>query len=500
MLALTACSRILGGDGVGDPTPLPSAAAEPAGRTDPATDPTLARFYRQQLQWSVCGDRMQCAQVTVPVDWGTPDGDTLQLAVLRVQATGTRIGSLLTNPGGPGEGGVAWIKAAASTFGAGVRAAYDIVGWDPRGTGQSAPVRCLGDQQLDAWFASDATPDDPSEVQQATQRAAEFATACQQRSGPAFAHLDTLSTVRDMDVLRATLGDPFLSYYGASYGTYLGAWYAQTFPWRVGRLVLDGAVDPSLTSAQYAQGQALGFSRAVDAYVADCLANSGCPLRGTADDAKTQLRALIDRADQSPLPTASGRQLTQALLTVGLIRGLYSQSYWPTVSRGITQALRGDGTTLLALADSYYERDASGRYGQISIATNPIYCLDHPETRSVDQIGADARRLEQQYPPFGDAIGWGPIGCKVWPVPGVVPAQKLTAQGAAPILVVGTTKDPATPYEWAQSLAGQLASGRLLTRVGQGHTGYRQGNDCIDVAVNKYLVQGTVPAQGATCS
>jgi pimeloyl-ACP methyl ester carboxylesterase len=301
-------------------------------------------------------------------------------------------------------------------------------------------------------------------------------------------------------VLRAALGDTLLSYYGASYGTYYGAWYAQEFPWRVGRLVLDGAVDPSLSSAQYSEGQAMGFARAVRSYVKDCLANDGCPLRGTVEDAYAQLRALLDAADATPLRTASGRELTQSQMATGIARGMYEEGFWPTISRGIAQALRGDGTTLLALSDDYLERDRSGRYGQSLTSYSPIYCLDHPETRSVDEIAAQARELGRKYPPLGDFIGWGPLSCKVWPVPGVVPAQKLTAPGAAPILVVGTTDDPATPYEWSQSLAGQLSSGRLLTRTGQGHVGYRQGNECIDRAVEKYLVQGEVPAENTVCS
>ncbi len=500
LLALTACSRILGGDDVGDPSPLPSVAASPSGDSDPATVPALARFYRQTLQWTACGDGVQCARLTVPVDWARPDGDTLQLAVLRTRAGGNRIGSLLINPGGPGVGGASWVKAAAPTFGGAVRKAYDLVGWDPRGTGQSAPARCLDDRALDVLYRTDATPDDAAEVQELTEQATAFARACAERSGPAFAHLDTLSTVRDMDVLRAALGDAVLSFYGASYGTYYGAWYAQQFPWRVGRLVLDGAVDPSLSSAGYSQGQALGFSRAVRAYIEDCLGQDGCPLRGTVDDAYGQLRGLLERVDQQPLRTASGRELTQSLLATGIARGMYERSYWPTISRGLAQALRGDGTTLLALSDNYLERQPDGRYGQSLTSYNPIYCLDHPETRSVDEIAAQARQLAEQYPPIGDFIGWGALSCKVWPVPAVVPAQKLTAQGAAPILVVGTTGDPATPYEWAQSLAGQLSSGRLLTRVGQGHVGYRQGNTCTDLAVEKYLVQGAVPAEDVSCS
>ena len=500
LIALAGCSGSLGDDGVGDPTPPPSTAASPSGRVDPAMQEQFARFYGQHLEWTSCGGAFQCTKLTVPVDWGRPDGDVLQIAVVRKPATGTRIGSLLINPGGPGVGGASWVKAAAGTFGKALPSAYDLVGWDPRGTGGSAPARCLDDKALDQLYATDATPDDAGEVQQLVEESTEFARACAQHSGPSFAHLDTISNAKDMDVLRAALGDAVLSYYGASYGTYYGAWYAQLFPWRVGRLVLDGAVDPSLSSAQYSQGQAMGFARAVRSYVKNCLANDGCPLRGTVDDAYAQLRSLLEQADQTPLRTATGRGLTQALMATGLARGMYEPSFWPTISRGIAQAMRGDGTTLLALSDDYLERGPDGHYGQSLTSYNPIYCLDHPETRSVDQIAAQAHELGKEYPPLGDFIGWGALACKVWPVPGVVPAQKLTAPGAAPILVVGTTDDPATPYEWAQGLAGQLSSGRLLTRTGQGHVGYRQGNACVDRAVERYLMQGALPPEGTVCS
>jgi pimeloyl-ACP methyl ester carboxylesterase len=499
VFALAGCSSSLGGQGVGDPAPVTASGQAPTGRADPATSPELARFYGQSLAWSSCGDGFECAKVTAPIDWNRPAAGTFKLAVVRAKASGKRLGSLLINPGGPGVGGAGWVKQAAGSFDDALRSAYDLVGWDPRGTGDSSPVTCLSDRQLDAYYATDATPDDAGEVQTLLREQRLFADACKANTGAILGHVDTLSTVHDMDLIRAVLGDKVLSYYGASYGTYLGAWYAQEFPWRVGRLVLDGAVDPSLTSAQYAAGQSLGFSRAVRAYVQDCLAHDGCPLTGTVDDGMTQISALLQEADAAPLPTSSGRTLNQTLMATGLARGMYEQSAWPTVTRAITQAMRGDGTTLLAMSDNYLERDRNGHYAQDMTSYSPIYCLDHPETRTVPQIGDQAVHLEKQYPPLGDFIGWGQTSCQVWPLPGVTPTQRLTAAGAQPILVVGTTDDPATPYEWAKSLASQLSSGRLLTRQGQGHAAYRQGNECIDAAIDRYLVQGKVPKQGTAC-
>jgi pimeloyl-ACP methyl ester carboxylesterase len=302
-----------------------------------------------------------------------------------------------------------------------------------------------------------------------------------------------------MDVLRAVLGDSTLSYFGASYGTFLGAWYAEEFPWRVGRLVLDGAVDPSLDSQGYLDGQAMGFARGLQAYLTWCLSTQGCPLRGTADDAKNQLDDLVTRSDVQALRTSSGRQLTQALLITGVVQGMYSQAIWPQLNEALTRALQGDGSGLLALADEYNERGEDGQYGQTLQATGPIYCLDHPEKRTIAQIATDAADLGRRYPPLGDSIGWSGIGCAEWPIPAVISPHRLTAQGAAPILVVGTTGDPATPYEWAKALATQLSSGRLLTRRGFGHTAYFEGDSCIDTAVEKYLLTGVLPADGTTC-
>ena len=468
---------------------------------DPAKDPAFAAFYGQKPAWSGCGDGLDCTKVTVPVDWAAPSGATFQLAVIRHRATGKKIGSLFTNPGGPGVSGVKDLKErVVPEFGPALQSAFDLVSWDPRGIGGSSPVSCLPNSALDHFFSEDATPDTPAEVSQFVEDQKAFAAACQANTGPLLRHIDTISTAKDMDVLRAIVGDDVFSYVGASNGTFLGAWYAQLFPWRVGRMVLDGVVDPSLTGAQLAEGQAMGFARALQSYVDDCLKNRGCPLKGTRADAYAQLAQLLDRADSAPLRTSGVRPLTQALMTTGITYGLYSQQLWPALSKGLTEAFRGDGTTLLLLADLYAERDKQGTYDLLLQAYYAIDCLDHAETRSLDAIAADSARLRAKYPPFGDTLGWGQVVCDVWPYPAVVPAERITANGAKPILVVGTTDDPATPYEWATSLASQLSSGRLLTRKGQGHTAYQAGSACTDAALAHYLVSGTLPAAGTVCS
>lgn len=481
-------------------SPLPTTVSSPV--EDPSARPELARFYRQQIAWSGCGEGFQCARVTVPVDWAKPAGGTIQLAAKQLPASGRRIGSLLVNPGGPGVSGLDFVDQARQQFGEPVRRVFDVVGWDPRGVGHSAPVECYDVAQTDRFIAGDPTPDTPAEVNALVAAGRDLGENCRRKTGALLGHVDTISTVKDMDVLRAVLGDEQLSYYGASYGTFMGAWYAQEFPWRVGRLVLDGAIDPALTMDEYATGQAKGFYRGLRAFVADCQAKSRCPLRGTVDEGIAQLDRLIQTADRNPLRTgdASGRKLTESLFLVGVAMAMYLDQLWPTLVRGLTEATRGDGNTLLSLADFYYERDDPLAYTRTLGANAAIYCLDHPESGTIDQAAALADTLQQKYPPQGRAMGWGVVSCNQWPVKAVLKPQRLTAEGAAPIIVVGTTGDPATPYEWAQGLASQLSSGRLLTWQGSGHTAYGQASDCVVRVVESYLVAGVVPDRDTTCT
>jgi pimeloyl-ACP methyl ester carboxylesterase len=503
LLALSSCTfpSSTGRGANAETTPLPTASAPPAGMTDPATAPQFASFYSQQVGWSSCDDGFQCARVKVPLDWAKPAGATIELAVIRLPASGSRkLGSLVVNPGGPGASGITYAKAARQVFGENILRNYDVVGWDPRGVGQSDPVECLPDAQLDTYLAADATPDTPAEVQSAVADTKRFAQACVNRTGKLIKHVDTISTAKDLDVLRAVTGDSVLTYHGASYGTYIGAWYAQLFPWRVGRLVLDGAVDPSSSSAQYVAGQAAGFSRALRAFVTDCQDQGDCPLRGSVDDGLAQLGTLVSRVDSTPLRTDDPkRPLTQSLMLTGIAQALYSQSLWPSLTIGLNRALGGDGTALLQLADTYTERGPNGHYGQTLDANPAIFCLDVPETRTPAEIGSAAAALQSQYPPLGGTIGWGALSCSQWPYKAVVPRQKLTAQGAAPILVLGTVDDPATPYEWAKALSSQLSSGRLLTWQGTVHTAYNQGSSCVDSKVESYYLTGSLPAAGTVC-
>lgn len=307
-----------------------------------------------------------------------------------------------------------------------------------------------------------------------------------------------------MDILRAVLGDRRLTYVGASYGTFLGATYAGLFPDRVGRLVLDGAMDPSLSARRLSLDQTAGFETAFDAFAKDCVRQPDCPL-GTEESAVGRnLKAFFDRLDTSPIPTgdADGRKLGEALATTGVIAAMYDESTWQQLRESLTSAMRGkDGAGLLLLADSYYERDAHGRYSNLMYANAAVNCLDLPAAYATpDQVREALPSFEKASPVFGEVMAWSSLGCAYWPVRPTGEAHRIEAKGAAPIVVVGTTRDPATPYRWARSLSDQLSSARLLTYEGDGHTAYGRGSECIDDTINAYLLRGTPPVAGKRCS
>jgi len=496
-LLLTGCSLL--GSGDPDPRPVGTAAAVEG---DPAQDPALSGFYDQDLEWADCSGGFRCTRLVVPVDYDDPTGEAIALSVVQLRTTATgddRLGSIVLNPGGPGASGVEYARSAANVTSDAVRAHFDVVGFDPRGVGGSAPLQCLDDAGVDTFLTTDPTPDDPAEVAALTEQATLLGQGCE-AAGELAAHVDTRSVARDADVLRAALGDDRLNYLGKSYGTYLGAVYAEQFPQRVGRFVLDGAIDPALTSEQVNAGQAAGFEVALRAYVADCLQGEGCPLTGSVDDGVQQVRDWLDSLDAAPLPTATGRPLVQGLGYFALAYPLYSRSFWPTLTTALTAALRGDGSEMLALADAYAARRPDGTYADNSATViSAVNCLDRDDAQPLEQLQGTVGEFEAASPTFGGFLAWGGITCTTWPLPAVSTPHPVSAEGAGPILVVGTTRDPATPYAWAQSLAAELSSGRLLTYDGDGHTAYRTGSACVDDAVDAYLVAGEEPDEGTEC-
>ncbi|MEV7940703.1 alpha/beta hydrolase [Kitasatospora sp. NPDC088264] len=486
-------------------TPLePLPAAVPAG---------LAPYYAQRLDWQPCDGGFECTAFRVPLDYDRPGDGDLTLVAARATAVpagsgskegagGGRLGSLLLNPGGPGGSAVEYLEATARTYDSGVRARYDLVGLDPRGVGRSNPVTCLSGDRMDAYTAVDLTPGDQHGIDALVAADKEFAEGCRQRAGAALGHLGTVEAARDMDVLRALLGDERLNYVGKSYGTFLGATYAGLFPGRVGRLVLDGAVDPSLDSVTGNRTQAGGFETAWAAFAKDCAKHEDCPLGRTEQQIGEQLTALLATVQASPLPsTDHDRRLTEAQATTGVIQAMYADFLWPKLRTALTDAKAGDGTSLLRLSDSYYGREADGSYPNLMFANTAVNCLDLPAPfAGPEDVQRAVPDFEQASPHFGRDMAWMALACTYWPVRATGTAHTIRAAGAAPIVVVGTTRDPATPYAWAQALAGQLESGRLLTYDGDGHTAYAHHDACVDGAVNRYLLAGEAPEPGARCT
>jgi pimeloyl-ACP methyl ester carboxylesterase len=470
---------------------------------DPAA---LKKYYAQKLKWRECGvPGFQCATMKAPLDYAKPDGPRIDLAVARKKATGPgeRLGSLMVNPGGPGGSAIGYLQAYAGIgYPAPVRAQYDMVAVDPRGVARSEPVECLSGKEMDAYTQIDQTPDDQAETTKLTQSFEKFAQGCQRRSGTILPHVSTVETARDMDVFRAVLGDAKLSYVGASYGTFLGATYAELFPGRTGRLVLDGAMDPSLPARELNRDQTAGFETAFRSFAEDCVKQADCPLgTTTAAEASTRMRAFFTDLDARPVPTGGSRALGESLATTGVIAAMYDESAWPQLREALTRAMNGDGAALLALADSYYERDSDGAYANLMFANSAVNCLDLPPAFTAPhQVTKALPSFEQASPVFGKGLAWASLNCAYWPTRATGSPHRIEAKGAAPIVVVGTTRDPATPYKWAQSLADQLSSGTLLTYNGDGHTAYGRGSDCIDTAINTYLLEGTPPADAKKCS
>jgi pimeloyl-ACP methyl ester carboxylesterase len=478
--------------------------AEPPG-PPPAT---LAGYYAQKLHWQSCNKGFQCARLLVPFDYHRPAWRRFSLPVIRLAATdpAQRIGSLVVNPGGPGGSGISYALQARSEIAAPVRARFDIVGFDPRGVGASEPaIRCLTGPQLDTYFSTNENLTGASHLAPVIAEAKQFARGCERDSGALLPWVGTPNAARDMDVLRAALGDAKLTYLGKSYGTYLGTWYAQLFPSHVRALVLDGAIDPGSSSLRMNIVQGQGFEVALRAFVADCVARVGCPVgRGSVAAGVARIQALVSRATAHPLiNNLSNQRADGALVLNGIATALYSQAYWPTLREALTSALGGDATVLVELANALWERNATGQYTNLADANMAVECLDRPwpsgrGPSALARWRAAAAAAARAAPAFGASIMWGSLPCAYWPVRSA-PQPSIRAAGAPPILVIGNQRDPATPYRWAQALAGDLKSGVLLGWDGNGHTAYMMGSSCVDGLVNRYLVDLAVPRNGTVC-
>ncbi|MGH3483998.1 MAG: alpha/beta hydrolase [Nocardioidaceae bacterium] len=482
-----------------DPTTEPAAETEQSSPAPDSDRSSVAAFHDQTIDWSECGD-FECGSVEVPLDYDDPSGETVELQLKRAPAqSDDPIGTLFINPGGPGGSGQNYVDSFAPQMSSEVLDNYDIIGFDPRGVAESDPLVCLDDAELDELVAFDPDPDTPAEADEARELVRGLGEGCVD-AGELSAHVSTVEVARDLDILRAVVGDPKLTYYGASYGTLIGATYAELFPERVGRFVLDGAIDPALSATELNIQQAAGFQTALEAYIDYCVSSGECPLGSDPQSAMDQLMGFLDGLDQEPLDSGDpDRPLTQSLGFYGIALPLYSEDFWPLLTQGLTAALDGDGSLLLGFADTYLSRTPAGYSDNSAQVIYAVNCLDHPVQLSDQQISDSESRYEQVSPVFGRIFAWSMISCSEWPIQPEQPAPDIDGAGAAPIVVIGTTRDPATPYHWADALAGHLQSGVLVSRDGDGHTGYHMGNDCVDEAIDAYLVDGTVPQDGLSC-
>ncbi|MET3961577.1 pimeloyl-ACP methyl ester carboxylesterase [Marmoricola sp. OAE513] len=477
-------------------TPAPSSTAPL-----PETEPSLDRYYDQKLRWKRCGEN-RCATLKVPMDYTKPDGAEIGIAVLKVPATDekNRVGSLVVNPGGPGGSGTEFAAAGPLQFGNALTRYFDIVGFDPRGVASSDPLACLDTAGLDEVVAFDPDPDNPAEEASMDRLLGRFGQGCLDESGELARHMSTKEAARDMDVLRAALGESKLDYLGSSYGTFLGATYADLFPKNVGRFVLDGAIDPSLSNEKLSLEQGRGFETALRAYIKDCIDAGGCYLGSTVDGGARKVRAFLDDLDAKPLQTGESRELTEGLGMLGIWLPLYVKELWPDLTQALRSAMRtGDGSGLLGLADRYTARGPKGFRDNSMEALYAVNCLDHNDYIATKDVAARFPEFEKASPTFGRAFAYSLATCSNWPIRSGQRTVALHAKGAPPIVVIGTTRDPATPLVWAQALAAQLDSGQLITRDGDGHTGFGRGNSCVDDAVEKWLISGDRPQVDLKC-
>lgn len=481
------------------------AEARPGVTREPDTsgvDGDLLPYYSQTVEWASCDGGFECATVSAPLDWNDPSAAEIDLALVRLPAQGSEVeGSLLTNPGGPGSSGVSFVKENVDyAFGTPLQDSFDIVGFDPRGVGESTAVTCYDAADMDAYLfdlPENARGSEAWEQERIDANAA-FAQACDDNSDGILPFITTEFAARDLDLLRAVLGDSTLNYLGFSYGTFLGATYAKLYPDRVGRMVLDAAVDPSISGLEMGVVQAIGFESALRAYMQSCLDSGDCPLSGTLDDAMADLSTLLASVDRSPLQGSDGRMLGADTLLTAIVLPLYNESSWSALTDVISSVLQGQADYALYVADLYYDREDGAYLSNSTEAFRAYNCMDYPLDASEADNDAAEERIREEAPTI--APYWiGPDPCEDWPYEATGVREPITADGAAPILVVGTTNDPATPYEWAVSLADQLSSGVLVTREGEGHAGYLRGNDCVDEVVESYLVDGVVPDGDVNC-
>ena len=468
------------------------------------TEDPLAPYLGQEVQWSDCGAGAECATVMAPLDWANPGvGEDVNLAVSRHSATGQALGSLFVNPGGPGASGYEFVLDSVDFAVSEVlRESFDVIGWDPRGVNFSSPVSCAAtDAELDYFFFGEleAQPDTPEWDAELLAESIRFGQECQANTGELLEFVDTLSTVRDLDLLRHLVGDEQLNYLGYSYGTLIGALYIDTFPEKVGRMVLDGPVDPGASQFDLVVNQHRGFEEALEAYLVECDLTNSCPFAGSLEQRLRGVSDLYDELEQNPLRHADGRLIDDGMLRTAMVTTLYAQSSWPFLTRMFEELQEGVTDTAIFLVDFYYDREGGVYQNNSMEAFIAINCLDYPVESDPAVLEAQADQLREAAPYTARPSGDGDLVCMNWPYPPKLNKGPVRGEGANPVVILGTTGDPATPYNWSVSLNEQLENSVLLTLVGEGHLAYDERVTCINDPVDTYFVTGDLPEDGITC-
>ena len=475
------------------------ATASPTASPLPPVTGDLAKYYNQKITWENCDSGFECTKVKVPLDYANPSGASIELSVNRHKAVQQSKGVIFVNPGGPGGSGIEYAKAIDYIMTPELVDNFDVVGFDPRGVGASNPVKCGTDKDIDAYINADQSPDNQSEIDQYAAISKKLANGCAKTSPDIYRFVDTVSAARDVDILRDALEQSKLNWFGKSYGTFLGATYAGLFPTRVGHMMLDGAIDPTLSNEQLSYGQAIGFENALRRFVDDCAKLNDCPVKAGPAGVQ-QIADMLDKLDQRPGVLAGGRLFTQSLGFIGVLGDLYDKNYgWPDLRMALKDAFKGNYKALATSADFYIARDNNGHYTDNSNeAIAAVNCLDRPDRATIEQTQQLAADWSKKAPVFGVPLAWSNFGCTYWPAPATGKPETITAAGSPTILVIGTVHDPATPYPWAVALSKQLSKGVLLTYTGDGHTAYFQGSSCIDDYVDQFFLTGEAKS-GVSC-